>query len=311
MAKSKLIGPSLSSKTTRDFVEAAQSESTRRSYAQGVRHFIAWGGTFPAKPEAVAAYLAEYSGLLKVATLEHRLIAIHQAHLDRDLESAVKSKLVRQTMEGIRRTFPAAPRRVTALCKDDLVEILVGVAKQKPLKAARDKALLLLGWAGALRRSELVALTVEDVTKHERGIEVLIRRSKTDQHGQGQSIFVPMAKNRDRCPVSALEVWLDLANIESGPLFRPLSRHDKLVGSKSLTPQSVALVVQASVRASRGHESSSEFAGHSLRAGYATTAVEMGVQPTEIMRVTRHKSVALLLNVYVRPAEKRNTRSLL
>ena len=293
------------------YANAAHSESTRRSYAQDIKHFKAWGGEVPGTPNMVAEYIAAYGGHLKVATLEHRLIAIHRAHQDLELDSPVKTKLVKQTMEGIRRSFITAPRRVKALVKDDLVEILVSVAKQKPLKAARDKAMLLLGWAAALRRSELVGLIVEDITKYDHGIELLIRKSKTDQHGQGQTVFVPMAKSKDRCPVLALRDWLELAEIEAGPLFRQVSRHDYLTGERGLTPQAVAQVVQAAVRAAKGDDAALEVAGHSLRAGYATTGVEMGLQPTEIMRVTRHKSVAVLLNVYVRPNEKRRTQSLL
>lgn len=303
--------PVKSSALVETYAQAAQSESTRRSYAQDMRHFKSWGGKVPATAETVAEYLASFAGHLTVATLEHRLAAIHSAHQDGRLRSPVKDPVVKQTMEGIRRTYGVAPRRVRALEKSDLVEVLVSVGKQKPLKAARDKAMLLLGWAAALRRSELVALTVEDILKYEHGIEVLIRRSKTDQRGNGQMVFVPVAKARDRCPVLALHDWLELAGIETGPLFRQVSRHDHLVGERALTPQAVAQVVQSAVRVAKGNEAALEVAGHSLRAGYATTAVEMGLQPTEIMRVTRHKSVSLLLEVYVRPIEKRQARSLL
>jgi integrase len=295
----------------KSYADAATSESTRRSYAQGLRHFQAWGGKLPATPEMLAEYIAAYGGILKVATLTHRLVAIDQAHQDRGLDSPVKAKLVRQTVEGLRRSFGTAPRRVKALVKEDLIEVLVSVAQQKPLKAARDKAILLLGWAAALRRSELVALTVEDMTSHDSGLDLLIRRSKTDQHGEGQSVFVPKAKTKDRCPVQALQYWLEHAGITVGPLFRQVSRHDRLVGNQPLTPQAVAQVVQAAVRMAKGDDAARDVAGHSLRAGYVTTGVEMGLQPTEIMRVTRHKSVAVLMNVYVRPTERRRTPSLL
>ena len=171
--------------------------------------------------------------------------------------------------------------------------------------------MLLIGWAAALRRSELVGLTVEDITKHDHGIDLLIRKSKTDQHGEGQTVFVPIAKSQDRCPVLALNDWLELAGVSAGVLFWQVSRHDYLIGDRALTPQAVAQVVQAAVPAARGNEAAMEVAGHSLRAGYATTGVEMGLPATEIMRDTRHTSVAVLLNVYVRPSEKRRTQSLL
>lgn len=294
----------------RGFAAASQSESTRRSYAQDMRHFKVWGGKVPATAQMVAEYIAAYGGHLKVTTIEHRLIAIHRAHQDRGLKSPTKDALVKQTMEGIRRSFGVAPRRVRALVKDDLVEILVSVAKQKPLKAARDKAMLLLGWAAALRRSELVALSVDDVTIHGQGVELKIRKSKTDQRGAGQTVFVPMAKSKDRCPVLALQEWLQSARITVGPIFRQVSRHDYVVGEKGLTPQAVAQVVQAAVRGAKGEEVAATVSAHSLRAGMVTEAATVGVPVSEIMGVTRHTSVATLY-VYIRPVEKRHVRSLL
>lgn len=126
------------------------------------------------------------------------------------------------------------------------------VAKQKPLKAARDCAVLLVGFADAFRRSELVALTVEDITPHAHGIELLIRRSRTDQEGEGRTVFVPLAKSEERCPVEALQAWLELAGIGSGPIFRRINRHDGLVGDAALTGQSVALILKAAVTSSKG-----------------------------------------------------------
>lgn len=178
-----------------NYVLAAQSASTTRSYAQDVRHFKANGGKIPASPEMVADYISRFAGHLAIATLQHRLIAIHRAHIDKGRISPVRDKLVKRTMQGIRRTFGVVQRqrRVHALVKDDLLELLVLVAKQKPLKAARDKAILLVGFAGAFRRSELVALNVEDMTWHVHGIELRISRSKTDQMGEGRTVFIPHA----------------------------------------------------------------------------------------------------------------------
>lgn len=294
------------------YAAASQSESTRRSYAQDMRHFKAWGGKVPATAEMVAEYIASCGGSLKTSTITHRLAAINRAHQDRGFESPVKAPLVKQTMEGIRRSFGgvAAPRRVRALVKDDVIEILVGVAKQKPLKAARDKAILLLGWAAALRRSELVALTVQDIVTHDTGCDLLIRRSKTDQRGAGQMVFVPIAKSKERCPIFALQAWLEMAEITSGPLFRQVSRHDYLVGERGLTAQAIAQVVQAAVRTARGPEAAAECAAHSLRAGFVTEAAAVGVPVNEIMNTTRHTSVATLY-VYIRPVEKRRAQSLL
>lgn len=298
------------SKLVSSFTSAAQSASTKRSYAQDVRHFRANGGTVPCNPETVAEYLAKFAGVLAVATLEHRLIAIHKAHSDKGLPSPVTDRLVKRTMQGIRRTIGVAQRQAKALVKDDLIELLVSVGTQKPLKASRDKALLLIGFAGAFRRAELVALRVEDITPHANGIELLLRKSKTDQEGEGRMVFVPHAKSEERCPVIALERWLEMAGIGEGSLFRAVSRHDKLVKEKALTPQSVALIVKSAVERSRGTDAAKMVSGHSLRAGFVTEAASVGLQTSAIMGQTGHKSLEMVYR-YVRTAQKRQIPSLL
>jgi integrase len=236
---------------------AAQSEATTRSYDAGIRHFKQHGGTIPETPTMVAEYLASLAETLAVATLQHRLVAIHREHTDRGLPSPVMDNLVKRTMQGIRRTLGTKQRQVTALVKDDLLEIMVHVERQRPMKAARDRALLLVGFSGAFRRSELVMLRYEDITCFESGVELMVRRSKTDQEGAGRTVFIPHARG-SRCPVNALMNWLSLACIGSGPLFRPINRHDQL-GDKALTPQSVALIV--SIREDGGRKGSGKDGG--------------------------------------------------
>lgn len=291
------------------FTAAAQSSATQRSYAADVRHFKSHGGTIPASAAMVAEYLATFAGTSAVATLQHRLIAIHRAHIDQGLPSPVMDPLVKRTMQGIRRTFGTTQRQVRALTKDDLLELMVLVDQQKPLKAARDKALLLIGFAGAFRRSELVGLRCEDLTHYDNGIELLLRRSKTDQEGVGRTVFIPYAKG-SRCPVKALKHWLELAKITEGFLFRPVNRHDKVPVDKALTPQSVALIVKSSVRRMKGEEAAKSVAGHSLRAGYCTEAATVGLSPFMIREQTGHKSDVTLAR-YIRPVVKRNIPSLL
>ncbi|SFC11398.1 Site-specific recombinase XerD [Polaromonas sp. OV174] len=298
------------SRLVTSYTQAAQAASTKRSYAQDVRHFKANGGKIPCAPETIAEYLATFAGVLAVATLAHRLIAIHRAHTDRGLDSPVKDRLVKRTMQGIRRTFGVAQKRARALVKDDLLELLVLVAKQKPLKAARDKAILSIGFAGAFRRSELVALTVEDITPHSHGLELRIVRSKTDQEGEGRTVFIPLAKSEERCPVCALQHWLELTGIREGPIFRRVDRHDRLASPKPLTPQSVALVIKAAVKRAKGLEASKAVSGHSLRAGFVTEAAMVGMPTSLIMGQTSHKSLEMVLR-YVRPVHKRQIPSLL
>jgi len=288
---------------------AAQSNATTRAYDADIRHFKQHGGAIPASAVMVAEYLANFAGTLAVATLQHRLIAIHRAHADQGLESPMKDYLVKRTMQGIRRTLGTKQRRVTALVKDDLLEILVHIDRQAPMKAARDKALLLIGFAGAFRRSELVALQYEDLTQFEDGVELLIRRSKTDQEGAGRTVFIPHARG-GRCPVKMLKNWLELSGIAAGPLFRPINRHDQIISKKALSPQSVALIVKSSVRLMAGEEAAKLMAGHSLRAGYCTEAATVGLQPYQIREQTGHRSDVTLAR-YIRPVAKRKIPSLL
>lgn len=297
------------SKLVEAYTSAAQSHATKRSYDSDLRHFKRNGGALPASAEMVAEYLAAFAGKAAVATLQHRLIAIHRKHIDQGLPSPVMEPLVKQTMQGIKRTFGTAQRQVKALVKDDLLGLLVMVEMQKPLKAARDKALLLIGFAGAFRRSELVALRCEDITEYDSGIELLIRRSKTDQEGAGRTVFIPFAKG-SRCPVKALKNWLALAGIEEGPLFRPINRHDKVALATALTPQSVALIVKDAARKLGGDQMAKVVAGHSLRAGYCTEAATIGLLPYQIREQTGHKSDVTLAR-YIRPVAKRKIPSLL
>lgn len=304
--KSKQAAPSA---LVASYSAAAQSRATTRSYAADLHHFKQHGGIVPATPTMVAEYLAGFAGILAVATLQRRLIAIHRAHTDQGIPSPVMDRLVKRTMQGIRRTFGIVQRRVKALVKDDLLEMMVLVDTQRPMKAARDKALLLIGFAGAFRRSELVALRMEDITHFDSGVELSIHRSKTDQEGAGRTVFIPHA-NGSRCPVRALKSWLELSGIESGPIFRTVNRHDKLAASTALTSQSVALIVKAAVRRMSGDEAARHVAGHSLRAGYCTEAAMVGLQPYQIREQTGHRSDVTLAK-YIRPVARRKIPSLL
>lgn len=297
-----------SSALVASYAAAAQSRATTRSYDADIRHFKQQGGSIPATPTMVAEYLANFARILAVSTLQHRLIAIHRAHTDVGLVSPVLDNLVKRTMQGIRRTIGTKQRQVAPLVKEDLLEMMVYVERQRPMKAARDKALLLVGFSGAFRRSELVALRYEDINCFDSGIELMIQRSKTDQEGAGRTVFIPLARG-NRCPVKALMSWLSLAGINAGPLFRRVNRYDQ-VGDEALTPQSVALIVKASVRMTAGDDAAQKVAGHSLRAGYCTEAATVGLQPYQIREQTGHKSDVTLAR-YIRPVSKRKIPSLL
>jgi integrase len=160
---------------------------------------------------------------------------------------------------------------------------------QESLIGARDRALLLVGFAGAFRRSELVALDVRDVAFTTEGLMITLRRSKTDQEGQGRSVGLPYGSRLETCPVRSLRAWLALSEITSGPLFRPINRHGTMAEGR-LSDRAVALVVKRTAKAA-GLDPA-KYAGHSLRAGLATSAAAAGVSERAIMNQTGHKSAA-------------------
>ncbi|MDP9877809.1 integrase [Variovorax boronicumulans] len=288
------------------YMAASQSSATAAAYALDEKMFCAAGGSIPASPVQIVEFLAAFAGKLAVATLERRLIGIHHAHVDRGLVSPVHDAGVKKTMAGIKRTFGVRQRRVRPILKDDLVAMMVMSDRQRPKKAARDKALLLIGFAGAFRRSELVAIKREHLIEHSSGIEILLVRSKTDQSGAGRTVFVPYA-NGDRCPVLALQEWLTISGIGTGYIFRGVDRHDR-IADEPLTAQSVALIIKNSIGKVGGREA--DVSGHSMRAGYCTQAAMAGLQPFQIREQTGHTSDATLAR-YIRPVLKRKIPSLL
>ena len=300
--------PSVPSAEVNRYTQAALADNTYRSYRADQKHFKAAGGTIPCTAVQLAEYLASHAMTLAVATLQHRIIAIHRAHLDAGRPSPAMDPLVTRTMQGIRRTRGTAQRRVKALVKDDSIELVLTAEKQQPLKAARDVALILVGFSGAFRRSELVSIKREDVTEFDHGLEIHIRCTKTQQEA-GHTVFIPCAKS-SRCPVKAIKHWLDLSGIESGAVFRRINRHDQLASAEGLTAQSVALMLKSVTAAAKDAEAAKSVAGHSLRAGYCTEAASVGVAPHVIMDQTGHKSPAMLSR-YIRPMTRRKTPSLL
>ena len=270
--------------------------ATKRAYRADLRHFRAWGGTIPATDALVAAYLADHAALLKVSTLTRRLAAVSIAHDARDLPNPVRSPLVRATMRGIRREHGAAQRQARPLLREDLFVVLAAMGDR--LKDQRDKALLLIGFAGGLRRSELVAVTCNDLERVQQGVILTIRRSKTDQECLGRKIGIPFGRTI-YCPVRAVENWLSAARIEDGPVFRPVDRHGRVSASR-LSGEAVSLIVRERMAAA-GFDPTG-YSGHSLRAGLATSATWAGVSTFKIRQQTGHASDAMLSR-YVRDGE--------
>ena len=277
-----------------DYLRASLSDNSRRAYRSDLNHFLAWGGIIPASPEMVAKYLADHAGQHAIATLARRLVSIGKAHTTQGMPSPTDTELVRATLRGIRHTHGSAQRQVAPAVKED---VLAMVANLEGAKGIRDKAMLLIGFAGAFRRSELVSLTVADIEQAKQGLIIHLRRSKTDQDGRGRKVAIPFARGAV-CPVLALHEWLDVAGITEGPVFRPVNRHG-VIADVALSAQTVALVVKE--RAKAVGLDPERYAGHSLRAGLVTSAAQLGVSSWKIRQQTGHASDAMLSR-YIREA---------
>src|SRR5271157_1351571 len=227
------------------FIEASIADNTRRAYRSDLAHLSAWGGTLPAEPALVASYLAAHAETLSVATLVRRIATISKAHEARGLPNPCRSEFVRATLRGIKRTRGVAQRAAKPLLREDLFRVLDTIGEG--MKDTRDRALLLIGFAGGFRRSEIVGLDCDDIERVRQGLIVTLRRSKTDQEGVGRKVGVPFGRTR-HCPVLALDQWLAVSGIEAGPVFRPVDRHGR-VASERLSGEAVSLVVKERVAA--------------------------------------------------------------
>jgi len=290
----------------REYAAAARAPRTRATYASRWRAFEEWCSahelsSLPALPSTVALYLtSEAQRGLKVPSLGSSISAIAAAHSAAGIprtQHPHRDPQVAEIWRGIRRAHGCAPRRVAPLVIGELRR-LVDVLDDAALAGTRDRALLVVGFTGAFRRSELVALTVADVAFVQEGLRVTIRRSKTDQEGQGTVIGLPLGRTPATCPVRALRAWLEAAGITEGPIFRKVDRHGN-VGARALAGRAVAIVVQRTAAAA-GLDPKL-YAGHSLRAGLATSAAQAGKADRAIMQMGRWSGRAML-DRYIRDA---------
>jgi integrase len=285
-----------SSDRVQALVRASVADNTRTAYASDLRHFAAWGGVIPASSEHVAAYVAEHAGKLAVATIIRRVAALSKAHQALGAENPCESVLVRATLRGLRRTFGTAQKQAKALLRDDLFLVLDAMGSE--LKDRRDQALLLLGFAGGFRRSELVGLDVADIEQVRQGIIITLRQSKTDQEGAGRKIGIPHGRTR-HCPVAALTDWLMRSGITEGAMFCSINRHGQLQPER-LSGDAVSEVIRDGL-ATAGIDPTG-YSGHSLRAGFATSAAQAGASTWKIRAQTGHASDAMLSR-YIRDGE--------
>lgn len=296
------------------YAQAAYADATKLAYNADLRMFTAWLAEKRDTDEEdawkqgvtsddVAAYLAHRAKQgAKVATLKRFLVALSQYHKVQNKETPTQSESVRKVLQGIQRTHGVAQKKKAPLLAKDVKAIFAQWSSSHPdglpTQLIRDRALLAVGFAGGFRRSEIAALTVDDIEWTEHGMVVHLRRSKTDQKGEGRKVPIPTGAPAT-CPVRALKTWLEHARIASGAVFRRLSAHGTAL-TDGLGEKSVCLIVKNAVQCI-GFDPA-RYAGHSLRAGFVTSAARAGVGVFTIQKTTGHRSMQILSG-YVRDTE--------
>lgn len=291
----------------RAYAANAKSANTRRAYEADWRDFSGWCGThgahpMPASPAVVISYLIDRVETVKVATLQRRLAAIREAHRYAGHELDTSSTAFRDTWRGLRRGHGMPAEKKAPVLTAELRKVMAAIPADT-LAGLRDRALLLVGFAAALRRSELAGLEVSPregaahVEETGDGLIVRLGKSKTDQTGEGAAIAVPYGSNPDTCPVRAFKRWLLAAGLTSGPAFRSITRHGTM-GGKAITDKAVALIVKRAVEAAaladglspaEASARAAKVAGHSLRSGLATSAAANDAPGHAIQRQLRHR----------------------
>jgi len=282
------------------YLRATRAGSTQAAYQKDWQDFAAWCAaaglpSLPAEPQTIGLYLTSLADRLAVATLGRRLAAIATAHRQAGHRLDTAHPAIHDLLRGVRRSRGTAQRRVEP-ATTRVVQAMVRACEDS-LLGARDRALLLLGYAAALRRSEIVALDLADLQIVAEGLRVTLRRSKTDQEAAGETIGV-VRTGSATCPVAAVQAWLTAAGITEGRLFRRVNRHGRV--GVGLTDQSVALIIKRRV-AQVGFDAAL-YSGHSLRAGLITTAAANGVEERIVARTSRHRSLVVLRS-YMRDGE--------
>ena len=280
------------------FAQKSRADHTKRAYRADWTLFRSWCDEhdlrpLPADPQTIVLYISDVADQYKLTTLERKLSAISQAHKTSGYESPAltSSEPLHSVWSGIARSKTRAKDKVAPALTEDIrlmVESLPRDENQNlTIASLRDRALLLVGFAGALRRSELSGLTTSDVSFTVDGLRMVIRQSKSDQEGRGHVKGLRYGSKPMTCPVRSLRAWLSGSGIDHGPIFRGVDRHGNIADT-ALTGQGIALIIKRC--ASQAGLNADDYSGHSLRAGFTTQAARSGTPERIIMRHTGHKS---------------------
>ena len=250
--------------------------------------------SLPSEPKIVSLYLTYLSSNeVKMSTLKRRLVSIGVIHKLKGYYLDTKHPTIVENIMGIKRRKGSIQRGKKPLLISSLKQIINVIDKQKKdeLKKYRDRSIILIGFSGGFRRNEIVSLNYEDLDFVHEGLKISLKRSKTDQFGEGLIKGLPYFNNSNYCPVVSIKKWIEMSKISSGPLFRRFTKGSKMLDHR-LSDQSVALIIKKYLELA-GVESNN-YSGHSLRSGFATAAAESGADERNIMAMTGHKSTEMV-----------------
>jgi len=288
------------------FVASAKSPATLKAYRNDWRSFESWCRmhnlpSLLSTPETVSLYISDQASTRAASTITRRLTSVtkaHQAANYKDSPSSTHYFIVGETLKGIRRTIGTAQIGKAPLLTKDVRRIVE--ACPQSLLGLRDKALVLVGFTGAFRRSELARIQASDLTSNKNGVVIDLRKSKTNQEGAGRKVGLPFGAHRNTCPVRTLRRWLRAAKIKEGPVFRRVDRSGYPSCRRGFNKDSIGKVLKRA--AGRARMKTGPLGGHSLRSGCVTQAAMNGVREFAIMKQTGHRTVATLRR-YIRLGE--------
>lgn len=277
--------------TPKQYIIAATSDNTRRAYQSDIRHFIEWGGLLPTSAETIMHYLQQHAEQLNPRTLVRRLTALKNWHLYQGFPDPTSHPMIRKTLSGIKHIHGKPKDKAKALTVETLIAMIDYLRASPRLIDYRNNALLQVGFFGAFRRSELVAICWEHIHFVPEGIEVMIPRSKTDQDGEGQVCAIPYG-DKNLCPVTALIAWRD-KSFSAGFVFRSIGNNDHLK-EEAIRPNQINVIIKSIAKACQLPEVNL-YSSHSMRRGFATEASKKGAPFGAIMRQGRWRHEGTVL----------------
>ena len=280
-------------------LKSSKSQNTLRAYKSDFRDFslfcIKHGlQSMPSNPNTVSIYLTNLSkSQAKMSTLRRRLVSIGVVHKLKGQYLDTKHPVIIENLLGIKRAKGSIQRGKKPILINHLQKLIevINNDKSPEIKKLRDKSLILIGFSGGFRRSEITSLDYEDLEFVEEGLKILVRRSKTDQFGEGHLKGIPYFENSSLCPVKSLKEWINISKINNGPIYRKFNKGFSLSNLR-LSDQSVALLIKNYLNLA-GMDSKS-YSGHSLRSGFATVTAEAGADERSIMAMTGHKTTQMV-----------------